>query len=125
MVAFMCVIVTYPEVTAPERRHPSPARPPRASFCLTDSLRLRLFVLLSKSLSLVMEPRGGYSYMRRGRVAARQTDGPGWLAMRSLIHAEACHIGYHTDMRLIAAPFPHNNEARRSFVSVSISGFIV
>lgn len=44
MVAFMCVIVTYPKVTAPKHHHPSPARPPHASFCLTDSLKLCLFV---------------------------------------------------------------------------------
>lgn len=42
-VAFMCVIVTYPKVMAPKRRHPSPACLPHASFCLTDSLKLRLF----------------------------------------------------------------------------------
>lgn len=44
MVAFMCVIVTYPKVTAPKRHHPSPACLPHASFCLTDSLKLCLFV---------------------------------------------------------------------------------
>lgn len=44
MVAFMCVIVTYPKVTALKRHHPSPACLPHASFCLTDSLKLCLFV---------------------------------------------------------------------------------
>lgn len=44
MVAFMCVIVTYPKVTAPKRHHPSPACLPHASFCLTDLLKLCLFV---------------------------------------------------------------------------------
>lgn len=44
MVAFMCVIVTYPKVTAPRSHHPSPACLTHASFCLTDSLKLCLFV---------------------------------------------------------------------------------
>lgn len=43
MVAFMCVIVTYPKVMASKRHHPSPACLPQAPFCLTDSLKLCLF----------------------------------------------------------------------------------
>lgn len=42
-VAFMCVIVTYPKVMAPERHHPSAACLPQASFRLTDLLKLCLF----------------------------------------------------------------------------------
>lgn len=82
MVAFMCVIVTYPKVTAPKRHHPSPACLPHASFCLTDLLKLCLFVC-SQSHFHLWSSRAWASVACR---AALRRDRQGWLTCSETAH---------------------------------------
>ncbi len=92
----MCVIVTYPKVTAPKRHHPSPACLPHASFCLTDSLKLCLFVCSQSHFHLW----SSWAWATIAcRAMQRQTDRGGLLALKLLTHTKACHIGYYAYMK--------------------------
>ena len=90
MVAFMCVIVTYPKVTAPKRHHPSPACPPHASFCLTDSLKLCLFALKVTFI---------YDRARPGQHAALYQTKIGRKSIGNLLSkiVYICQIAYYED----------------------------
>lgn len=87
MVAFMCVIVTYPKVTALKRHHPSPACLPHASFCLTDSLKLCLFVCSQSHFHLWRSRAKRGDDCTLGGAVLGRTDGRAGLARFKILPA--------------------------------------